>query len=192
MCASLADQSGSSLAIALGANLPSPAGDPLATLLAVRPQLERRVQDLGGPGHWSPLFRTAPLGGPAGQPDYLNAVLLLRPARPAGHEAARDLLKRLQHLEQAFARQRHERWGPRSLDLDLLWWGDLVCDGAVLQLPHPCWQQRSFVVAPLAAIAADFRPPGAAVTTIELLNQLLAGASEPPPERLPGRPGWPE
>jgi 2-amino-4-hydroxy-6-hydroxymethyldihydropteridine diphosphokinase len=181
-----------SLAIALGANLPSPTGNPLATLLAVRPQLERRVQDLGGPGHWSPLFRTAPVGGAAGQPDYLNAVLLLRPARPAGLQAARYLLKELQHLEEAFARQRHERWGPRSLDLDLLWWGELVCDDAALKLPHPSWQQRSFVVAPLAAIAADFRPPGAARTTAELLSRLLNVGSEPPPERLAGRAGWPE
>ena len=67
------------VAIGLGANLPSPVGAPLDTLVALRPQLESLLHHWGGEGsrvHWSPLFRTAPVGGPAGQPDYLNAALV--------------------------------------------------------------------------------------------------------------------
>ncbi|MCP9927421.1 2-amino-4-hydroxy-6-hydroxymethyldihydropteridine diphosphokinase, partial [Cyanobium sp. CH-040] len=103
MRASLADQAGAageaphaSLAIALGANLPSPAGPPLATLLAVRPLLEQLVErQLLEPGaevrtavRWSPLFRTAPVGGPPGQPDYHKAVVLVSEARRATPGAA--------------------------------------------------------------------------------------------------------
>jgi 2-amino-4-hydroxy-6-hydroxymethyldihydropteridine diphosphokinase len=58
----------------------------------------------------------------------------------------------LQQLELAFGRQRLEHWGPRSLDLDLLWWGDLRVEEPELQLPHPRWHQRAFVLAPLLAI----------------------------------------
>ena len=167
--ASLADQAGEAspsrtagLAIALGANLPSPAGPPLATLLAVRPLLEELLRGFvtarGAAVHWSPLFRTAPVGGPAGQPDYLNAAVLVSPAGPPTPAAALELLTGLQGLEQQFARRRHEQWGPRSLDLDLLWCGDLELDRPAtaatpaLQLPHPLWRQRSFVVEPLAAL----------------------------------------
>jgi 2-amino-4-hydroxy-6-hydroxymethyldihydropteridine diphosphokinase len=99
---------------------------------------------------WSPLFCTAPLGGPAGQPDYLNAVVLVSPAIPPTPVLALKLLTELQALEQRFARQRLERWGPRSLDLDLLWH-----HSQALELPHPRLLERAFVLAPLAAIDAD-------------------------------------
>ncbi|MGL6134414.1 MAG: 2-amino-4-hydroxy-6-hydroxymethyldihydropteridine diphosphokinase [Prochlorococcaceae cyanobacterium] len=221
--ASLADQAEAAaggapdLAIALGANLPSPAGPPLATLLAVRPLLERVLADWqaalcrsapGAAGRliWSPLFRTAPVGGPADQPAYLNAVLLVRGAGSPGCAAACALLERLHQLERRFGRQRREPWGPRSLDLDLLWWGQLRCRGGDLELPHPRWRQRAFVLAPLAAIAAA--PPGQEATTTcaarqicapltgehlaEALAAALAAADEPAPLRLAGRPGWPD
>jgi len=193
--ASLADQP--SLAIALGANLPSPAGPPLATLLAVRPLLEELLQEerlleLGSSLHWSPLFRTAPVGGPPDQPAYLNAAVLVCPAAPAAPATALELLSGLQALEQRFGRQRREHWGPRSLDLDLLWWGDLRCRSERLELPHPRLLERNFVLAPLAAIDAELVPPGATAGAGDLLNQLKPVASPPGPERLPGRPGWSE
>jgi len=205
--ASLADQAGTaadrhqpSLAIALGANLPSPAGPPLATLLALRPLLEALLLELGAPGNapghsqpqWSPLFRTTAVGGPAGQPDYLNAVVLLSPVPPATASAAARLLGGLQTLEQRFGRQRREHWGPRSLDLDLLWWGDLFCRGEALELPHPRLGERSFVLAPLAAIDPGLVPPGAAAPAAALLAQLQAAGAGPEPQRLAGRPGWPD
>ena len=241
MGASLADQPGVAaagrppcLAIALGANLPSPIGPPLATLLALRPLLEAlllqelpmeeplepgtespqaellRAESLrdgrrqGRPRlRWSPLFRTAPVGGPSGQPAYLNAVLLVEacplPADPAAaRTAALGLLERLQGLEQRFGRRRLEHWGPRSLDLDLLWWGALHGREPALELPHPRWQERTFVLAPLAALDPALQPPGAPAPVAALLASQLAllAAGEaghaPPPRRLPPRPGWPE
>ena len=190
----------SSLAIALGANLPSPAGPPLATLLVVRPLLEELLKALvaarGASVCWSPLFRTAPVGGPDGQPNYLNAAVLASTAGPPTPAAAMELLTGLQGLEQRFARRRHEHWGARSLDLDLLWWGDLVCDDATLQLPHPRLLERSFVLAPLAAIDAELVPPGQpsggpALTCQALLEQLLPQLDEAPPLALPGSDDWP-
>lgn len=184
MRASLADQADAvaaalqhphTLAIALGANLPSAAGGPHDTLLAVRPLLEQALHRWVATGAalrfwWSPLLRTAPVGGPAGQDDYVNgAVLVELPSGPA--EAAQDaapaasalaLLQRLQQLESRFGRPpmaQRERWGPRSLDLDWLWWGQLDLNLPVtaatpaLQLPHPLWRERAFVVTPLQAIA---------------------------------------
>ncbi len=190
---SLADQASGgdapTLAIALGANLPSRVGGPIATLIAVRPLLEARVRQWGrgltaGPVvfRWSPLFATEPMGGPPGQPNYVNAVVMVNGLPPwrTGVEkepaqgAAEELLQHLHGLEQRFGRERPARWAPRSLDLDLLWWGDLSCNTPQLQLPHPLWRQRDFVLAPLAALAAQAPDPGWAA------------------ESLAGRPGWPE
>jgi len=90
-------------------------------------------------------------------------------------------LRRLQALESQFGRVRQERWGPRTLDLDLLWWGDLTLQTPELELPHPRWAERAFVLAPLAALDSSF----------ELhLRQVLAG--QPPPLRLAPRTGWTE
>jgi 2-amino-4-hydroxy-6-hydroxymethyldihydropteridine diphosphokinase len=165
------------LAIALGANLPSPAGEPADTLLAVRPLLEQMLQRWAQASllfRWSPLLQTAPVGGPPGQRLYSNGVLLAElpatlavtaamvasaPQGLAG--AALDLLQGLQRLEAEFGRPpqaERQHWGPRSLDLDLLWWGELELDlpptaaTPALQLPHPLWRQRSFVLEPLATL----------------------------------------
>jgi 2-amino-4-hydroxy-6-hydroxymethyldihydropteridine diphosphokinase len=221
--ASLADQS---LAIALGANLPSPAGAPSDTLVAVRPQLEGLLNQwragLDGAGrasalhcHWSPLFRTAPVGGPADQPDYCNAVLVVT-CSPAWPEpslaAAAELLQALHQLERGYGRQRRERWGPRSLDLDLLWWGELAQATTSLELPHPRWQQRGFVLAPLLAIERQlgrplWLPPSAAPGRSDRAGDACGGADaqsllarlvsargaadhEPMPEPLPPGHGW--
>jgi 2-amino-4-hydroxy-6-hydroxymethyldihydropteridine diphosphokinase len=161
------------LAIALGANLPSPAGEPADTLLAVRPLLEQMLQRWAQASllfRWSPLLQTAPVGGPPGQRAYSNGVLLVElPVALAGTAlpeaaqpgAALQLLQGLQQLEAQFGRPpqaQRQHWGPRSLDLDLLWWGELVLDRPAtaatpaLQLPHPLWRQRSFVVEPLATL----------------------------------------
>ena len=190
MTASLADQlsggEASTLAIALGANLPNHCGSPIATLIAVRPLLESSLRQWGQglssrptAFRWSPLFETEPVGGPPGQPPYINAVLLVEGLAPrsavgARAAAAEALLEQLQKLEQDFGRERQARWAPRSLDLDLLWWGDLSCDTPRLQLPHPLWRQRDFVLAPLAALAGLAPEPNCTVVA------------------LVGRPGWPE
>ena len=148
---------------------------------------------------WSPLFCTEPVGGPPGQPAYLNGVLLVEGVA-ALEPRPLQLLQGLQALEAQFGRQRLEAWGPRTLDLDLLWWGDQVVQAPALQLPHPRLQQRSFVLAPLAAIDPLLVPPGpgAAVTPSPgqdcgtLLAALLPRLREAAPQRLPGGAGWPE
>jgi 2-amino-4-hydroxy-6-hydroxymethyldihydropteridine diphosphokinase len=198
MTAPLPMRSGAdTLAVALGANL----GDPAATLVAVRPLLAELLTPLAEPSpdappphlRWSPLFRTAPVGGPPGQPDYLNAVVLLEGVRPDVDPLA--LLAALQELERRFGRERRERWGPRLLDLDLLWCGERVCRQGGLELPHPRLSERAFVLAPLAAIDPQLPPPLADQpprSSGERLAELLAWGAELPPERLPPRPGWPE
>ena len=172
---------GSALAIGLGANLPSPAGQPCETLVALRPHLERLLQAWAGERcllHWSPLLRTAPVGGPPGQPDYVNAALVVELERTASPGAALELLKGLQRLELAFGRQRLEHWGPRSLDLDLLWWGDLRLEEPALQLPHPRWHQRAFVLAPLLAI--ERKTPFQMPTGYPPLSELLETTQDHP------------
>ncbi len=198
------------LAIALGANL----GDPAATLTAVRPLLGRELEfwtavPAGSPApttpaslrlRWSPLFRTAPVGGPPDQPSFVNAALLVErapggggwPDPPAWPDPL-PLLARLQNLEARFGRQRLVPWGPRSLDLDLLWCGAATVATPRLELPHPRLRQRAFVLAPLAAIEPRLVPPGGGAGAAALLEQLLARpAGEPPPVPLPARSGWPE
>ena len=204
MGASLADQGRSGepgpfslLAIGLGANLPSAAGDPRHTLVAVRPRLCELLGDWAGAAcavWWSPLFRTAPVGGPPGQPDYLNAALVAAvPLRP-DVDPALALLRELQQLELAFGRERLERWGARSLDLDLLWWDALSCQQPALQLPHPRWQERGFVVQPLRAIVDRWdadrsdRPAG-----LDRFRRRLAALPVfPELLPLPAQNGWPE
>jgi len=180
------------LAVALGANL----GDPAATLVAVRPLLADLLTPLAEPPprlFWSPLFRTAPVGGPPDQPDYLNAVLLLEGLRPDPDPLA--LLMALQDLERRFGRERRERWGPRLLDLDLLWCARRVCRQGELELPHPRLAERAFVLAPLAAIDPKLLPPlpdQPPRSCGERLADLLARGAESPPQRLQPQPGWPE
>jgi 2-amino-4-hydroxy-6-hydroxymethyldihydropteridine diphosphokinase len=189
----------SSLAVAIGANL----GDPVATFRAVRPRLEAELRAWAAAPlqlSWSPRFRTQPVGGPPGQPPYLNAVLLVRQGPAQGPEGTwpdpQELLGRLLRLEAAFGRERRERWGPRRLDLDLLWCGAMACHGPELVLPHPRLEERAFVLAPLAAIDPDLplpAPPGVAARIASAgLAALPPAALEPPPLALAGEPGWPE
>jgi 2-amino-4-hydroxy-6-hydroxymethyldihydropteridine diphosphokinase len=103
---------------------------------------------------WSPLQQTAPVGGPFDQPPYLNAVVLVKGlALNPEPDAALHLLDALQQLEQSFGRNRsrEERWGPRPLDLDLLFWSELRLDHPRLTLPHPRLHLRCFVMEPLLA-----------------------------------------
>ncbi len=123
----------------------------------------------------SSLYRTRPLG-PAGQPDYINAVAALETGLDA-----ESLLDSLQTIEQRHGRIRSgERWGPRTLDLDLLLYADAVIDSPRLQVPHAQMSQRAFVLYPLAEIAPDdLQIPG-----MGLLSRLLEQVSENDIERL--------
>jgi 2-amino-4-hydroxy-6-hydroxymethyldihydropteridine diphosphokinase len=102
----------------------------------------------------SPLYRSAPLG-PQGQPDYINAVAAL-----TTRLAPETLLRALQDIEQAHGRVRTLRWGPRTLDLDILLYGDLVQTLPHLVIPHPRLQERAFVLYPLQDIAPALVIPG--------------------------------
>ncbi|WP_303722903.1 2-amino-4-hydroxy-6-hydroxymethyldihydropteridine diphosphokinase [Malonomonas rubra] len=127
----------------------------------------------------SSLYRTPPTGGPTGQPDYLNAVVELATDLPAN-----ELLAFCHEIEDAAGRTRNIRWEARTLDLDLLFYDQLVQNSAGLCLPHPRLQQRHFVLLPLAELAADFRHPILQQTVAEMLTLLppAAGISRLPDE----------
>ncbi len=128
--------------VALGSNL----ADPQAQLRQATAALSRLPDTaLAATSRW---YRTAPLG-PPGQPDYLNAVVHLRTGL-----SPYALLAALLLIETAQGRVRGpQRWGPRSLDLDLLLYGDRVLHDPELTLPHPRLHERRFVLEPLAEIA---------------------------------------
>ena len=130
----------------------------------------------------SSYYRTKPWGEIA-QPDFLNAVAQIDTTLTAPM-----LLAQLVHIEAAAGRTREQRWGPRTLDLDLLLYGDMACDTTQLQLPHPRMQERAFVLAPLAELAPDL-VLGQHGRVAELLAQLgSAGVQrESDPSQTPWR-----
>jgi len=126
-----------------------------------------------GPHRASSLWRTEPLaerGSPEPQPWFVNAVVELRlPSDADPH----SLLARLHALERAFGRpEERARWAPRSLDLDLLLFGDLVLASHELEVPHPGLTRRRFVLEPLAELAPGLIPPGETRTIAALLADL--------------------
>ncbi|MFD6135648.1 2-amino-4-hydroxy-6-hydroxymethyldihydropteridine diphosphokinase [Isoptericola sp. NPDC060257] len=129
--------------LALGANL----GDAQVTLRQAVTDVDRlpgvQVMEV------SPLARTAAVGGPE-QPDYLNAVLVVRTTL-----SPRDLLRSTQQVEAQHGRVRDERWGPRTLDVDIVQYGSLVVTAPDLELPHPRAKERAFVLVPWAEVAPD-------------------------------------
>lgn len=106
----------------------------------------------------SPVYETDPVGGPEGQGQYLNCVVMLITDR-----TPRQLLSLCRELEAAAGRTRGERWGARTLDVDVLLVGDAVVDDPDLQVPHPRMWDRAFVLVPLADVAPDLvrTPPKA-------------------------------
>lgn len=112
----------------------------------------------------SPVYETDPVGGPD-QPDYLNAVVLLDTRLPP-----RVLLQLAQDVEAAYGRVREVRWGPRTLDVDLIAVGGLVVRETDLQVPHPRVHERAFVLRPWLDVN-----PGAVVPGRGEVAALLAG-----------------
>lgn len=146
--------------LGLGSNL----GDRLE-------ELRRAVAALPDLVAVSPVYETAPVGGPEDQGPYLNAV-----AELDTELAPEELLALARRLEEAAGRVRTVRHGPRTLDVDVLLVGDRRVDGPDLTVPHPRLWERRFVVAPLADLAPDLVPPGAferAGGAVTLLGRLL-------------------
>jgi 2-amino-4-hydroxy-6-hydroxymethyldihydropteridine diphosphokinase len=159
--------------VGLGSNL----GDRLGNL-------RRAVSLLGASGsqvqvlRTSPVYETEPVGGPP-QPPFLNAV-----AEVAVSGDARSLLEACLDVESAMGRVRHERWGPRVIDLDVLLFGEERIDEADLVVPHPRMRERAFVMVPLADLApesaaasADDAPP--ATGDVRRFSGPLAGSDRP-------------
>jgi 2-amino-4-hydroxy-6-hydroxymethyldihydropteridine diphosphokinase len=135
--------------IGLGGNL----DHPLERIVAAR-QAIAAVEGVRETA-FSSLYRSAPLG-PADQPEYVNAVMAI-----ATRLSPLDLLDRLQAIESAFGRVRMgERWGPRTLDLDILLYGSETLASERLTVPHPGLAQREFVLYPLQEIAPRLEIPG--------------------------------
>jgi 2-amino-4-hydroxy-6-hydroxymethyldihydropteridine diphosphokinase len=127
--------------VALGANIGSPSEQ-----LDIAVALLKESTDVIAV---SDYFSTKPVGGPD-QPDYLNAVCILNSELPAT-----QLLSLLHGIEKSLGRERSERWGPRTIDLDLIQYGGLLSSADELQLPHPRAHERRFVLEPWAQIEPD-------------------------------------
>lgn len=145
--------------IALGSNL----GDSLAIL-------EGAIQAIASTGGItmdarSSWYQTPPIG-PV-QPDYLNGCVLITVKL-----TPQELLEKLLAIEQQFGRVRSLPWGPRTLDLDIILFGDLILDTPGLKIPHPRMSERAFVLIPLAEIAPDRLDPRSDKTITQLLSGL--------------------
>jgi 2-amino-4-hydroxy-6-hydroxymethyldihydropteridine diphosphokinase len=125
--------------VALGSNL----GDRWA-------QLEAGLAQLPDVVAVSPVYETEPVGGPPGQGPYLNMVAELRTAATPF-----ELLAAARRAEASAGRTRSVRWGPRTLDVDILLVGDVSVEGPELQIPHPGMWERGFVLVPLADLAPE-------------------------------------
>jgi len=145
--------------IALGSNLQNPLEQVKRAIssLAALPNTQLIAQ--------SKLYRTKPVGK-LDQPDFINAVVALQVKC-----SAQELLRHCQAIEKDQGRVRPERWGPRTLDVDILLFGDEMINGADLMVPHPRMRERAFVLVPLADIAPNLVLPDGT-----LLQNLLPSA----------------
>lgn len=115
----------------------------------------------------SGLYVTAPVGGPE-QDDYFNQVVELSTAL-----SPYELLAAIQGIEAELGRVREIRWGPRTIDVDILWYHGFSSAEACLEVPHPRMEQRRFVLEPLAELAPDFVLPSGRTVT-----EALAGVQD--------------
>lgn len=148
-----------SVAIAMGSNL----GDSFQILESALVLLDQTngIQVTSR----SPWYQTQPVGPP--QPDYLNGCALLDTTlNPM------DLLDQLLAIESHFGRVRRERWGARTLDLDILLYGDQVIHNPRLEIPHPRLGERAFVLVPLAEIAPDWIEPISQLAIAEMVKKV--------------------
>lgn len=124
----------------------------------------------------SAYYETAPVGGPPGQNPYLNAAAELQTDLPPA-----QVLQALLEVERSLGRVRQERYGPRTIDLDLLMYGSQVIKEPGLEIPHPRMHERSFVLVPLAEIAPNVVHPELRCSIQEIKKQLAQAADQPVP-----------
>ena len=160
--------------IALGGNL----GDVKTVFLSARDQI-KSLPDTQVTGS-SQLYRTPPVG-PAGQPDYLNAVIAIETGM-----APLELLDALQAIELAHGRKRKEHWGARTLDLDIIAIDRETIEMERLTVPHPFMFERQFVLRPLCDLAPEWQHPQLRQTVAERLKEVIAAGEVP----LPGGEAW--
>jgi len=134
--------------IALGSNLGDRRSHLQFAVDAITKVQNTKITAISG------LYQTAPVGGPRNQGAYFNAALLAHSTL-----SAEKLLSFLQDIESQRQRERHVRWGPRTLDLDLLTYGSAIRNEDNLTLPHAHMHERRFVMAPVCDIAPDFTHP---------------------------------
>ena len=144
--------------VALGANI----GNPSEQMNLAIAMLKEATDVIAV----STFYTTKPVGGPE-QPNYINAVCILESELPA-----LDLLSLLQGIEKSLGRERLERWGPRTIDLDLIQYGSLLSKAEELELPHPRAHERRFVIEPWHEIEPD-----AVLLTHGKISELLAQLS---------------
>ena len=155
----------SKCAIGLGSNL----GDSLGILNSAIEAITTSSQiDLIAVSSW---YRTTPIGPP--QPDYLNGCAIVWTSL-----TSQEFLNTLHAIEAEFGRVREEVWGARTLDLDLLLYGDAIIDTPELQVPHPRMTERGFVLVPLAEIAPDAIDPKSRESILALRNKLECSGIE--------------
>ena len=147
------------VALGLGSNL----GDRRDHLDCAVRGLEARTRVIAV----STYRETEPVGGPPGQGRFLNAAVLVETEL-----SPRELLAVARELEKAAGRERRERWGPRTLDIDLLLCDDCILDEEDLRVPHPRLAERLFVLEPLREIAPDWIVPGLDRSVEELHEDL--------------------
>ncbi len=144
--------------LSVGSNL----GDRQANLEAIRSALPPEVEVLQA----SAIYKTEPWGY-TDQPDFLNQVLLVGTSL-----APWALLAYLKGIEQALGREPGIRFGPRLVDIDIIFYDDLILQEEELTIPHPRFQERAFVLVPLAEISPDLLIPGSDQTAADLLKGL--------------------
>lgn len=130
----------------------------------------------------SPLYRTAPVGV-TDQPEFVNGAVEVETGL-----APEAFLAELLSIERSLGRTREVRWGPRTVDLDVALWEDLVIRTPALEVPHPRLHERAFVLAPLADLAPEARHPVLGATIRDLLEALGPSAGV----HCLGRPPWAE
>jgi 2-amino-4-hydroxy-6-hydroxymethyldihydropteridine diphosphokinase len=158
--------------IALGSNL----GDRMALLS----EAVQRLHEIAVPGEpvlQAPVYRTPPLACPDGSPEFFNTTVEI-----AWSGSPEELLEHTRRIEILLGRERgHHRNAPRTIDLDILYCGDLVTSSDHLTLPHPRLAQRRFVLQPLADIRPDLVLPGSRHRIRQLLEALSTDEAAPVP-----------